>query len=84
MAAMWDFFAGLFGAGSKQPRPAGAPEGDSPAAAGPRRVARPEPPAALVGPYRKGDRIGDKYVVLGVLGAGGVRCRVSGSALGHQ
>jgi serine/threonine protein kinase len=25
----------------------------------------------LVGPYKKGDRVGDKYVVLGVLGAGG-------------
>jgi tetratricopeptide (TPR) repeat protein len=43
----------------------------SPAVAGPRRVVRPEPPLALAGPYRKGDRIGHKYVVLGVLGAGG-------------
>jgi tetratricopeptide (TPR) repeat protein len=45
----------------------------SPAVAGPRRVVRPEPPPALVGPYtyRKGDRIGDRYMVLGGLGAGG-------------
>jgi tetratricopeptide (TPR) repeat protein len=71
MLDLGSIFGSFLGKNPKPQAPAGVPKAGNPAVAGPRRVVRPEPPPALAGPYRKGDRIGRKYVVLGVLGAGG-------------